>query len=62
MSVIAERIETTEQHHTVTGLGCDSSQGFYFAPPMAGNNIETLLQTGGGVGAPASPETGTNRL
>jgi len=57
MSVIAEGIETTEQHHTVTGLGCDSSQGFYFAPPMPGNNVETLLQTGAGVGGPRLPRT-----
>ena len=57
MSVIAEGIETTEQHHTVTGLGCDSSQGFYFAPPMPGNNVETLLETGAGVGGPRLPRT-----
>ena len=54
MSVIAEGIETTEQHHTVTGLGCDSSQGFYFAQPMPAANVETLLQTGAGVGGHAS--------
>jgi diguanylate cyclase (GGDEF)-like protein len=57
MSVIAEGVETTEQHHTVTGLGCDSSQGFYFAPPMPGNNVETLLETGAGVGGPRLPRT-----
>ena len=55
MSVIAEGIETTEQHHTVTALGCDSSQGFYFAPPMAAANIETLLQTGGWYGRRHTP-------
>ena len=53
MSVIAEGIETTEQHHTVTALGCDSSQGFYFAQPMAAANVETLLQTGAGSGGAA---------
>jgi len=43
MSVIAEGIETSEQHHAVTALGCDSSQGFYFARPIASDTIETLL-------------------
>ncbi len=51
MSVIAEGIETTEQHHTVTGLGCASGQGFYFAQPMAAGNVETLLRTAAVVGA-----------
>jgi diguanylate cyclase (GGDEF)-like protein len=43
MSVIAEGIETIEQHRAVTALGCDFSQGFYFARPIASDTIETLL-------------------
>jgi diguanylate cyclase (GGDEF)-like protein len=50
MSVIAEGIETIDQHRTVTALGCDSSQGFYFAQPMPAGNVETLLHAGADAG------------
>lgn len=43
MTVIAEGIETEEQHRDVAELGCDLSQGFYFAKPMTTTNIDTLL-------------------
>ncbi len=44
MTVIAEGIETLEQHLKVSALGCDASQGFYYARPMTANSAETLFQ------------------
>jgi len=44
MTVVAEGVETAEQHREVTRLGCDSCQGFYFAQPMRAPSLETLMQ------------------
>ena len=44
MTVVAEGVETAEQHLEVTRLGCDSCQGFYFAKPMRASSLETLMQ------------------
>jgi EAL domain-containing protein (putative c-di-GMP-specific phosphodiesterase class I) len=44
MTVVAEGVETEEQHLEVTRLGCDSCQGFYFARPMGAPNLETLMR------------------
>jgi EAL domain-containing protein (putative c-di-GMP-specific phosphodiesterase class I) len=46
MSVVAEGIETIDQHRTVTALGCDSSQGYYFGRPMPAGNVDALLHGG----------------
>jgi diguanylate cyclase (GGDEF)-like protein len=43
MTVIAEGVETVEQHRTLTELGADACQGFYFARPMPARDIDTLL-------------------
>jgi diguanylate cyclase (GGDEF)-like protein len=44
MTVISEGVETAAQHRELTALGCDSCQGFYFAPPMTASNLETVIQ------------------
>ena len=44
MTVVAEGVETAEQHRELTALGCDSCQGFYFARPMTAANLDTVLQ------------------
>ena len=44
MTVIAEGIETAQQHEIVTNLGCDACQGFYFAKPMLATDIGALIQ------------------
>ncbi len=44
MTVIAEGVETREQYETLTELGCDYCQGYYFARPMSLANLEALIQ------------------
>ena len=52
MTVVAEGVETADQHPWSPSLGCDSCQGFYFARPMTAAKLDTLIQqvpaTGGG--------------
>jgi len=43
MTVVAEGVETAEQHHALTKLGADACQGFYFARPMPARAINTLI-------------------
>jgi EAL domain-containing protein (putative c-di-GMP-specific phosphodiesterase class I) len=56
MRVVAEGVETIEQHTELASLGCDSCQGYYFARPMAADDFDILLQQrlpGGTVHLPA---------
>ncbi|HEX7438916.1 MAG TPA: EAL domain-containing protein, partial [Caldimonas sp.] len=34
LKVVAEGVETEQQHHILRSLGCDELQGFLFARPM----------------------------
>ena len=43
-TVIAEGVETIEQHRELAQLGADFCQGFYFAHPMPAVNIDTLIE------------------
>jgi diguanylate cyclase (GGDEF)-like protein len=43
MRVVAEGVETIEQHATVAGMGCDSCQGFLFARPMPVDELTALV-------------------
>jgi EAL domain-containing protein (putative c-di-GMP-specific phosphodiesterase class I) len=51
MSVVAEGVETAEQHRQLLALGCDSCQGFYFARPMSADAVDTMLRRSGTGGA-----------
>jgi EAL domain-containing protein (putative c-di-GMP-specific phosphodiesterase class I) len=44
MTVVSEGVETAQQHHELTRLGCDFCQGFYFAQPMPAYSLDTLIQ------------------
>jgi diguanylate cyclase (GGDEF)-like protein len=45
MKVVAEGIETVGQRDEVAELGCDFSQGFYFASPQPADAIDVLVST-----------------
>jgi diguanylate cyclase (GGDEF)-like protein len=44
MTVVAEGVETAEQHRNLEALGCDSCQGYHFARPQPAENIDTLIE------------------
>lgn len=43
MTVVAEGVETAQQRDQLMLLGCDYSQGFYFAHPMSADTLDTLM-------------------
>ncbi len=43
MHVVAEGVETCEQHDDVEALGCDLAQGYLYARPMASESVAVLL-------------------
>lgn len=44
--VIAEGVETPEQHASLLALHCDEGQGYYFGRPVSAEVLGALLQTG----------------
>ena len=44
MTVVAEGVETEQQLHELARLGCDTYQGFYFAPPMSIATLDALAE------------------
>ena len=46
-TVVAEGLETASQYRGVAALGCEASQGFYFARPMPAEGIDDLLERNG---------------
>jgi diguanylate cyclase (GGDEF)-like protein len=44
--VIAEGIETSEQHASLLALHCDEGQGYYFGRPVDAQSLTNLLKTG----------------
>ncbi len=56
LEVTAEGVETREQAEFLRGLGCESSQGFYFSHPLAAEKVMELLEQS----VVAPPETGSS--
>lgn len=44
LRVVAEGVETSEQHDILVDLGCDLAQGFHFAPPQTAGSFGRLLR------------------
>ena len=44
LTIVAEGVETAEQREHVHALGCDFSQGYFFAKPLPRDDVEQLLQ------------------
>jgi EAL domain-containing protein (putative c-di-GMP-specific phosphodiesterase class I) len=55
MSVVAEGVESLQQHRELSSLGCDSCQGFYYSRPMPVGRFEDLLQSQDVRGDPSLP-------
>ena len=45
MTVVAEGVETAEQYREVVALGCEASQGYYFARPMSADALGARMRT-----------------
>ncbi|MBC7452822.1 MAG: EAL domain-containing protein, partial [Massilia sp.] len=46
LRVIAEGVETAEQHAFLLANGCDDMQGYLFSRPLAPDEIARLLARG----------------
>ena len=45
LKVVAEGVETTEQHQLLALAGCGSAQGYLFAEPMAANRVGFFIES-----------------
>jgi len=52
LSVMAEGIETREQHAFLLEKGCEAGQGYLFNPPLVAEEAESVLLLADGAGAP----------
>jgi EAL domain-containing protein (putative c-di-GMP-specific phosphodiesterase class I) len=56
MDVVAEGIETREQHELLREMGCRYGQGFYYARPMPAEGVTELLALPGSILPDSEPE------
>ena len=56
IKVVAEGVETLEQHEFLSEIDCDACQGFYFSRPMPSNEIRILFDRPSIHGAVLLPE------
>jgi diguanylate cyclase (GGDEF)-like protein/PAS domain S-box-containing protein len=49
ISLVAEGVETSRQTMALQELGCDYAQGFFFATPMPGSDLEQFLTNSAGI-------------
>jgi EAL domain-containing protein (putative c-di-GMP-specific phosphodiesterase class I) len=47
LSVVAEGVETQRQHDSITQIGCDFAQGYYYSAPMPAGAISACLGSRG---------------
>ncbi|UAL11536.1 putative bifunctional diguanylate cyclase/phosphodiesterase [Caulobacter segnis] len=52
LSVIAEGVETNQQHRQLREIGCGQAQGFLFSPPTPADRIDALVAGGGRIRVP----------
>ena len=45
LSVIAEGVETAEDLDFLQSVNCEMGQGYHFARPMSGQDVEWMLET-----------------
>lgn len=45
LSIVAEGVETPEQHAIVQEMGCDAAQGYLYSKPMSPTDMIALLET-----------------
>ncbi|MGH9151888.1 MAG: putative bifunctional diguanylate cyclase/phosphodiesterase [Acidimicrobiales bacterium] len=55
LRTVAEGIETPEQAAHLAGLGCDMGQGYYFARPLAAEDMARALRSGLPRAVPSPP-------